>query len=84
MDIIKFDQTTIANMTAALDFVCKRIPAEKDTTELRKLIAHELIRCARSGNRTLVDLQNAGMKVATGPTKSTGFNWLGIGRIFSR
>jgi len=28
--LIEFDQTTIANMTAALDSVCKRIPPHKD------------------------------------------------------
>jgi hypothetical protein len=36
--LTEFDQTTIANMTAALDFVCKKIPADKDSNELRKRI----------------------------------------------
>ena len=50
--LTEFDQTTIANMTAALDYVCKKIPADKDTNELRKSIADELVRCARMGRRT--------------------------------
>jgi len=36
--LTEFDQTTIANMTAALDYVCKKIPADKDSNELRKRI----------------------------------------------
>ena len=36
--LTEFDQTTIANMTAALDFVCKKIPADKDSNELRKRV----------------------------------------------
>ena len=61
--LTEFDQNTIANMTAALDFVCKKIPADKDSTELRKKIADELIQCARSGKRTVIDLQNAGLTI---------------------
>jgi hypothetical protein len=61
--LTEFDQTTIANMTAALDYVCKKIPAANDSNELRKRIADELMRCARTGRRSLIDLQNAGMNV---------------------
>ena len=61
--LIEFDQNTIANMTAALDYVCKKIPADRDSNELRKRIADELIQCAQSGKRTVIDLQNAGLNV---------------------
>jgi hypothetical protein len=73
-----FDQTTIANMTAALDYVCKKIPADKDTNELRKRIGDELVRSARMGRRSLIDLQQAGMKVmeeTAKPTRSSWFGW---------
>jgi hypothetical protein len=76
--LTEFDQTTIANMTAALDFVCKKIPAAKDSNELRKRIGDEMIRCARMGRRSLIDLQQAGMKVLEGtlkPNKSSWFTW---------
>ena len=67
--LTEFDQTTIANMTAALDFVCKKIPADKESNELRKRVGVELVRCARMGRHSLIDLQKAGMpahsKVAT-------------------
>ncbi len=54
-----FDQSTIANMTAALDFVCKEISADRDSNELRKRTADELMRCARTGRRRLIDLEQA-------------------------
>jgi hypothetical protein len=76
--LTEFDQSTIANMTAALDYVCKKIPAERDSNELRKQIADELIRCARMGRRSLIDLQQAGIKIvdkAVMPTRSGWFGW---------
>jgi hypothetical protein len=60
--LIEFDQSTLANMTAALDFLCKKIPADKETPEARKQIADELIACAKMGKRTYVDFQDAGEK----------------------
>jgi hypothetical protein len=58
--LIEFDQTTMANMTAALDAVCKRIPPEKDSHEVRKRIADAMVACAKSRRHTLVDFQNVG------------------------
>ena len=68
--LTEFDQNTIANMTAALDYVCKKIPADKDSTELRKRIADELIQCARSGKRSVIDLQNAGLNDSKSDNKA--------------
>ena len=82
--LIEFDQNTIANMTAALDYVCKKIPADRDSTELRKRIADELIQCAQSGKRTVIDLQNAGLNVLESTETPTGFNWFGLRRFYSR
>ena len=82
--LIEFDQNTIANMTAALDYVCKKIPADRDSNELRKRIADELIQCAQSGKRTVIDLQNAGLKVLESTEKPAGFNWFGLRRFYSR
>ena len=76
--LTEFDQNTIANMTAALDFVCKKIPADKDSTELRKKIADELIQCAR---RTVIDLQNAGLTILKATAALSGFNWFGLRRF---
>ena len=72
-------------MTAALDYACKKIPADReiDSAELRKQIANELIRCARSGKRTVIDLQNAGLKILKGTKKLAGFNWVRAAVILS-
>jgi hypothetical protein len=61
--LIKYDQTTLANMTAALDSVCKRISSGQDCPELRKRIADAMIKVAREGRRTFADFQIAGMNV---------------------
>lgn len=78
--LAEFDQSTIANMTAALDYVCKKIPAERDGNELRKQIADELIRCACTGRRSLIDFQQAGINIVektAKPTRSGWFGWFG-------
>jgi ketopantoate reductase len=75
--LTEFDQSTIANITAALDFVCRKIPADKDTNELRKRIADELVRCARARRCTLIELEQEGMKIIKEVTKPAKFSWLG-------
>jgi len=62
MMFIEFDQTTMANMTAALEHVCDKLPPDKDTHENRKRIADVMIACAQSGRHTLNDFQNLGSK----------------------
>jgi hypothetical protein len=61
--LIEYDQTTLANMTAALDSACKKISADRDSPELRKKIADAMIEVARDGRRTFVDFLTAGMNV---------------------
>jgi len=76
--LVDFDQTTLANMTAALEYVCKKIPPQRDSQELRRKIANEIVACATSGRRTLVDFQDAGTKVlsmAAGRQKSIWQFW---------
>ena len=76
--LIEFDQNTVANMTAALEYVCKKIPADKDTHELRKRLGDAMIRSANFGRHTYVDLQNAGLKaldeILRPPKPSTRFS----------
>ena len=73
-----FDQTTIANMTAALDHVCKKIPKERDSNELRKCIADELMRSARLGKRSVAELQAAGIKLVENTTRRSDSRWFGL------
>src|SRR5262245_59295572 len=60
--LTEFDQMTIANMTAALEVACDKLPPDKDTHENRKRIAGAMIGYARSGRRTLNDFQSLGSK----------------------
>jgi hypothetical protein len=69
----EFEQNTIAYMTAALEYVCKKIPPDKDSHELRKRIANAIIECGHSGRRTYVDFQNAGSLVLEQMTQPPGF-----------
>jgi len=48
--LTKMDQNTIAKMTAALEYVCKKIPPDKDSNALRK-------RCRHFGDRVLIHLR---------------------------
>jgi len=58
--LTEFDQNTIANMTAALEYVCKRIPPDKDSYEVRKRIADAMVACGHAGRCTLVDFRTPG------------------------
>jgi hypothetical protein len=57
----KFDARTLANMNAALDRVCERVPHGEDHV-IRKRVAKQIIRCASSGRTTLSDLTAAGQR----------------------
>jgi len=60
--LIDLDQSTMANMTAALESVCRRLPKDKDSRETRKAIADAMVACAHAGKPSYIDLENAGMK----------------------
>jgi hypothetical protein len=59
--LIEFDQTTMANMTAALEHACNKLPPDKDTHENRKRIADAMIAHAQSG--TLSDFESLGSRI---------------------
>ena len=81
--LIDFDQTTIANMTAALDQICKKIPPDKDTHETRKQIADAMIACAQSGRHTLSDFQEVGRKTLQGLIQPPKSGWFGLRRLLT-
>jgi len=56
-----FDSWTLANMNAALDLVCEKIPHGEEHA-VRKRIAKQIIRCAKSGKTTLSELTAAGQR----------------------
>jgi hypothetical protein len=56
----EFDQTTMANITDALERTCDKLPRDKDTHENRKRIADVMIACAQSGKHSLSDFRKLG------------------------
>ena len=79
--LTKMDQNTIAKMTAALEYVCKKIPPDKESNELRKRIGDAIAECANSGNGSLSDFQKLGSKVLGETMRPPKANWLGLGRL---
>jgi hypothetical protein len=78
--LIEFDQNTMANMTAALEYVCNQLLAEKDSHDTRKQIADGIVACAKAGRRTLEDFQDAGLEVLAEITRPPRFSWFGLRR----
>jgi hypothetical protein len=64
--MLSFDQTTLANMTAALEYVCLKLPVERDNPEIRKHIAEEIVAAADGGRTSLTDFRAVGLKVVNG------------------
>ena len=77
--LMEFDQTTMADITSALDYVCKQLPADKDSYETRKQIADAMVARALSGRRSLDDLQTVGLRVLADITRPPRFRWFGLG-----
>ena len=69
----------MANMTAALEYVCKRIPKEQDSHVIRKRIADAMVDCAKSGSRSYVDLQKAGTEALDEALRPPG-----LGQLWSK
>ena len=76
--LLNLDQSTVANMTAALEYVCKQIPPESDSHETRKAIADAMLAGAKDGTRSLPQLQEIGsakLKEIVQPKKRRLFWW---------
>jgi hypothetical protein len=73
--LIEFDQNTVANMTAALEYVCKKIPVDKDSSDTRKRIADAMIASAKAGRRTYLDFQSAGFRSLNDITRPPRLGW---------
>ena len=59
-----FDRWTLANMNAALVEVCRRMP-HGEQHAVRKRVARQIIKCAKSGRTTLGELTEAGERALT-------------------
>jgi hypothetical protein len=63
ISLLHFDQSTLANMTAALEYVCRKLPTDRDNPAIRKYIAEEILAVATKGQTSLGDLTAAGLKI---------------------
>jgi hypothetical protein len=70
----------MANMTAALEQICNRLPPDSDTHENRKRIADAMIAYARSGGCTLRDFQSLGSETLKEMTRPGAVDSLGLTR----
>ena len=57
----RFDIRTLANMHVALERVCGKSPIGEQY-DIRKRVAHAIVRCAKDGRTTLGALTEAGEK----------------------
>jgi hypothetical protein len=79
--LIEFDQNTLANMTAALESVCKKLPSHEDNHDNRKRIADGMIESARTGKRSYSDLKDAGDVALKKIIRPKRFSWLQVKRL---
>ena len=64
--LLNLDQTTLANMTAALKYVCRKLPPDRDNPAVRKDIGEAIVVAANAGHTSLSAMTNVGLKVVNG------------------
>jgi hypothetical protein len=74
--LLNLNQSTLANMTAALEYVCMKLPPDRDNPAVRKFIAGEIMAAAENGKATLSDLTGAGLKTVNCYLFPPGRSWL--------
>jgi hypothetical protein len=75
--LLTLDQTTVANMTAALEHSCKQIPPKKNSHVVRKATEDAMLVSANFGARSLPQLQEIGFAKLKGivQPKKRGWRW---------
>ena len=76
--LLKFDQTTLANMTAALEYIYLKLPPDRDSPAIRKQVAQVLVSTADSGQVSLSELKNAGLDVVNTDLFPPSRSWLKV------
>jgi hypothetical protein len=74
--LLDLDQSTLANLTAALEYVCRKLPPDRDNPAIRKYIAGELVAMSNKGQTALGELTGAGIKVVNSYLFPPGRPWL--------
>jgi hypothetical protein len=68
ISMLQFD---LPNMTAALEYICRKLPPERDNPAIRKLSS-----AALKGQTTHGDLTGVGLKIVNGYLFPPGRSWL--------
>jgi hypothetical protein len=76
--LLHFDQTTLANMTAALEYVCRKLPYDRDNSGIRKHIAEQIIVAANKGRTALAELMDVGLRIVNIYLFPPGRTWLRV------
>ena len=63
ISMLQFDQSTLANMTAALEYVCRKLPPDRDNPAIRKHIAAEIVAACQKGQTSHEELASVGLKI---------------------
>ena len=63
ISMLQFDQSTLANMTAALEYVCRKLPPDKDNPAIRKYIAAEIVAACQKGQTSHGELTSVGLTI---------------------
>ena len=74
--MLKFDPGTISSMTAALDYVCRKMPPNVDNAVNRKRIADAIMASAEDGKFSLFELRSAGLQVLNDVLYPPRRSWL--------
>jgi hypothetical protein len=61
--MLKFKSGAVSSMTAALEYVYRKIPPDRDSAFNRKRIADVIMASAEEGKLSLHELRNAGLQV---------------------
>ena len=76
VSMLKFDQSTLANMTAALEYVSRKLPPDRDNPAIRKYIAGEIVQAAEKGQTTLGELSSVGLRIVNSYLFPPSRSWL--------
>ena len=76
ISMLQFDQSTLANMTAALELCLSKTPSDRDNPAVRKYIADEILSAALKGQTSHGELASLGLKVVNGYLFPPGRAWL--------
>jgi len=74
--MLHLDQATLANMAAALDYACRKLPQDRDTPAVRSYIADQIVEAADKGATSLSELTNVAINVVNSYVFPPSRSWL--------